>query len=328
MGNFTSKQVDRQSSPPESCLPEKSGVATGETLVTGKESLKDLPQSLLEDIFIQLTSENQIALGQTCKSLLHLSYQPSVLEAGNGSLPMPPVLGKHIGLRDDFLSRIENGSLRSCPTLQSLEQDKKETVANLAVQRILRARTYYNSSRGIYKVASLQGHGGQIRTSAFSPNGKKVVTASYDGTARVWDLMATPPAAVVLRGNGGELLSAAFSPNGKKLVTAPAGGTAQVWDLTTTPPAAVVLPGDDGPVMSAAFSPNGEKVVTTYIYSIARVWDLTTTPPAAVVLRGYGGGLGMTVAFSPNEEKLLTASIDGPAQIWDLAATPPNEVEL
>jgi WD40 repeat protein len=69
----------------------------------------------------------------------------------------------------------------------------------------------------------------RINSAAFSMDGKRAVTASDDGTARIWDLSGARPSAVVLEGHDGPLLSAAFNSDGKRVVTASDDGTARVW---------------------------------------------------------------------------------------------------
>ncbi len=66
----------------------------------------------------------------------------------------------------------------------------------------------------------------------FSPDGERVVTASGDGTARVWDA-ATGKELAVLRGHEGEVRSAQFSRMGQRVVTASWDDTARVWDAAT-----------------------------------------------------------------------------------------------
>jgi hypothetical protein len=69
-----------------------------------------------------------------------------------------------------------------------------------------------------------------VRSAAFSPDGKRIVTASEDATARVWD--ATIGKAIgELRGHEGRVMSAAFSPDGTRVVTASEDGTARIWDV-------------------------------------------------------------------------------------------------
>ena len=57
-------------------------------------------------------------------------------------------------------------------------------------------------------------------SAAFSPDGKRIVTASADKTARVWDAETGKPIGEPLKGHDGIVCSAAFSPDGKRIVTA------------------------------------------------------------------------------------------------------------
>ena len=92
----------------------------------------------------------------------------------------------------------------------------------------------------------LEGHAGWIRAAAFSPDGRRIVTASGDGTARQWDA-ASGKALAVLQEHGDVVLSAAFSPDGKRIVTASADHTARLWDAETNKPV-LTLQDHEGPV--------------------------------------------------------------------------------
>ena len=80
------------------------------------------------------------------------------------------------------------------------------------------------------EIAVLMGHENVVSSAAFSPDGSRVVTASWDKTARIWDA-ATGREIVALRGHDNYVLSAAFSPDGSRVVTASYDNTARIWDV-------------------------------------------------------------------------------------------------
>ena len=67
-----------------------------------------------------------------------------------------------------------------------------------------------------------------VVSAAFSPDGARVVTASDDGTARIWDA-ASGKELAPLGGHTSEVASAAFSPDGARVVTASQDGTARIY---------------------------------------------------------------------------------------------------
>ncbi len=152
-------------------------------------------------------------------------------------------------------------------------------------------------------------------SAAFSPDGSRIVTASSDQTARIWDA-ATGKEIVVLRGHDDSVISAAFSPDGSRIVTASDDQIVRIWDAATGKEI-VVLRGHDNQVISAAFSPDGSRIVTASGDKTARIWD-AATGKEIVVLRGHDG-LVLSAAFSPDGSRIVTASWDQTARIWDAA---------
>jgi WD40 repeat protein len=161
----------------------------------------------------------------------------------------------------------------------------------------------------------LAGHQERVISADFSPDGTRVVTASTDHTARIWNAV-TGGVIAVLEGHKNFLKSAVFSPDGTKVVTASGDNTARVWDAATGK-AIAVLEGHQKGVNTAAFSRDGTKVVTASEDDTARVWDATTGKQTAS-LEGHQKGVN-TAAFSRDGTKVVTASSDGTARVWEAA---------
>ncbi len=115
-------------------------------------------------------------------------------------------------------------------------------------------------------------------SAAFSPDGARVVTASEDRTARLWDAATGAPLGAPMR-HEEAVLSAAFSPDGTRVVTASGNiigrgsGEARVWDAASGAPLGPPLR-HGGEVSSAAFSPDGARVLTASTDRTARLWDV------------------------------------------------------
>jgi WD40 repeat protein len=186
-----------------------------------------------------------------------------------------------------------------------------------------------------------KGHFGAVFTAAFSPDGKKIVTASYDLTARIWDVESGEELHT-LKGHTGHssgVNSAAFSPDGKKIVTTgsdglargpendanafaydhtlfPNGiGTVRIWDAETGKEIHK-LEGYKWGASNAAFSPDGKKVVANGGENYVLIWD-ADTGKVLQKLEGHTENVYSAV-FSSDGKKMVTSGRDKIVRIWDV----------
>jgi WD40 repeat protein len=75
----------------------------------------------------------------------------------------------------------------------------------------------------------LLGHGDAVLSVAFSPDGKRIVSGSYDKTLRLWDVQTGQPIGQPLQGHGDVVNSVAFSPDGKRIVSGSYDKTLRLW---------------------------------------------------------------------------------------------------
>jgi len=161
----------------------------------------------------------------------------------------------------------------------------------------------------------------KLTSAAFSPDGKKLVTASCEKFARIWD-MGTGKELHKLEGHDGEVRSVAFSLDGKKVATAAWDDTARIWDAESGKelqklefPRMDEIPGWSKGIF-AVFSPDGKKIITyAFNDSIVRIWD-TETGKTLLELKGHSPS-PCSAAFSPDGKEVVTTTWESLVRIWD-----------
>lgn len=161
-------------------------------------------------------------------------------------------------------------------------------------------------------VRKFRGHTDDVRSIAFSPDGKSCVTASDDKTARVWEI-ESGVCLRVLKGHTDYVRAAAFSPDGEFVVTASDDKTVRLWRVSTG--AAIrSFTGHSDYVRAVAYSPDGRYILTGSDDKTARLWDASTGGEVRSFI-GHTGSI-RAVAFSPDGLLLLTGSTDNSARLW------------
>ncbi|HEY2938443.1 MAG TPA: hypothetical protein VGJ27_01375, partial [Gaiellaceae bacterium] len=150
---------------------------------------------------------------------------------------------------------------------------------------------------------------GPVSAASFSPDGRRVLTASQDGKARLYDA-ASGRRLHVLAGRG-PVTTASFSRDGR-LVVAGSADAARVWDVGTG--ALLHVLRHRGPVDGASFSPDGKLVVTASLDRTARVWRVGDGTLVRTIKHSQPV---LDAAFSPDGKDVLTLTF-GAAQLYAL----------
>lgn len=177
------------------------------------------------------------------------------------------------------------------------------------------------------ELLTLKGHTNVVVSVAFSPDGKRLVAASMDGTVKVWDVRAGQEL-LSFKGHISQVTSVAFSSDGQRLASAGADRAAKIWDARTGQEL-LNLKGHTGPVTRVAFSPDGQRLASADQQDqTVKVWD-ARTGQELLTLKGLSA-LPFGLSFSPDGHRLASASSLGTVKVWDARpiVDPPDAEEL
>lgn len=207
---------------------------------------------------------------------------------------------------------------------------------------------------GLQRLA-LKGHGGSVSKVILTPSGTDAISASSDGTVRVWDL-EIGDCILVLDGHARAISDMALTADGSLLVTSSEDGTSRAYEMEHGQ-CLRVLAGHEGAITALALDPYGRFAVTGSVDCTVRVWDmasaralhvislrasvtvLSLSPCTRYVLQGCSDGavrlndvssgllmgsmLGhsariTSVAFTKDSKRAISSSQDGTLRVWSL----------
>ena len=152
---------------------------------------------------------------------------------------------------------------------------------------------------------------------AFTPDGRRLVTGSFDGSVRIWDLSTqTLLETIGVGGGDAGVDSVAVSPDGALIAAGMTDGSAGVWDIASQ--RKTTLSGHTGRVWTVAFSPDSERLATGSADTTIRVWDLDTGT-TEYTLRGHTFEV-RNLAFHPDGSRLASISAEpgSTIRVWAL----------
>ena len=188
----------------------------------------------------------------------------------------------------------------------------------------------------------------------YSPDGKKIITASEDKTAKVWDSDTFKELGTLI-GHTDDLISVTFSPCGKQIVTTSRDHTAKVWDAESFTERGEL--DKSGWISSVEYSQDGKRIAIAWekgidIYEVETLQKLKSitadtdwkerivyssdsnriatfsafkndvvirdaeTLRVLGTLKGHKASVNSAV-YSSDNRHILTASRDGTVKIWD-----------
>lgn len=225
-----------------------------------------------------------------------------------------PEASKHYGTPKGNLATGEPPYKQTEPKLSTLleiwRRTKEDAIPNFCWIRSLRPPM---TRLGAGLEAVFDGHGDDVTSVAFSPNGRRIVSGSQDKTIRVWDATKGKQL-VILSGHEKAVSSAVFSWNGCQIVSGSADKTIRIWD-TENGKQLQCLQGHKNSVNSVTFSPDGQKIVSGSGDKTVCIWD-AKSGRILQCLHGHRDTV-YSVAYSPDGQRIVSGSADQTVRLWN-----------
>jgi eukaryotic-like serine/threonine-protein kinase len=161
---------------------------------------------------------------------------------------------------------------------------------------------------------TIAAHEDYVRVVAFAPDGRTVLSASWDNTLKIWSA-ASGECLHTLTGHDNDIYAAAFSPDGTLIASAGMDGTVRIWSAATGE-TVHVIPFHGFGLNALAFTPDGQSILTGGGDANIEQWS-TATWERTRVLSGHSY-IVEALAVSPDGKYAASGSWDKTVKLWSL----------
>ena len=162
-------------------------------------------------------------------------------------------------------------------------------------------------------------HEDSVKGVLLSPDGRWILSWSYDHTLRLWDASTGAPIGAPMR-YAGLVNGALLSPDGRRILSWLDDNTLRLWDASTGAPIGEPMR-HAGSVKGALLSPDGRRILSWSDNHTMRLWDASTGAPIGEPMRHAGSVKGALV--SPDGRRILSWSDNHTMRLWDASTGAP-----
>jgi len=123
---------------------------------------------------------------------------------------------------------------------------------------------------------TLEGHSSGVRSVAFSHDSARLASASWDNTAKIWDVSRGGGECLqTLKGHSSGVRSVAFSHDSARLASASYDNTVKIWDASSGE-CLQTLEGHSSAVSSVTFSHDSARLASASYDNTVKIWDASS----------------------------------------------------
>src|SRR5919199_90398 len=189
---------------------------------------------------------------------------------------------------------------------------------NIQVPPDVQIRIVVKLHQAVYAVRELnrfQEHSDSVTSISFSPDGKKLASASEDGTVRIWHLNGTLPKTLKNTDSFIKVWDVKFGANSKTLASADERGRVVLWNLDHSTEFPILE--HDTKATSVSFSTDGEMLASGDYEGKVKLWSLKLGELEPFQL---DGNHIHSISFMPNSQ-MLAVAIDNKVKLLILNGT-------
>jgi WD40 repeat protein len=162
-------------------------------------------------------------------------------------------------------------------------------------------------------IHTLIGHQQPVSAIAFSPDGRQLVSSSFDKTIKLWDVNSGKCVKTLL-GHRNRIWTVAFHPNGRKIASGGDDNHTKIWDLKQGRCTKTIV-GHTNAILSVNSSPDGGYLASGNEDNTIRIWAIDRSV-IIQTLREHTNRV-WSVQYSPDGRLLASGSADNTIKLWD-----------